>query len=380
MDLTLTAQQRMIRETARRLAEQEIKPIAAELDKTCQFPMEICRKMADLGLLGGTVPKEYGGAGMDYVSYALALMEVSRACASCGCILATHNSLYCFPVTAYGDEEQKRACLAPAGGGSKLGCFGLTEPGAGSDAGNQKTTAVEDGDGWVINGNKIFITNGMVASLAVILAVTDPEQGPRGLSCFIVDLEDAPGFSRRPMDNKLGIHATGTAELVFENVRVPKSRLLGVRGQGLRQMLTTLDGGRIGIASQAAGIGRAILEEAIAYCKTRQQFGKPIAALQANQFKLADMAAGLDAAELLILRAAWLVDTKRPYQKEAAMAKMFASDAAMQAAVEGVQLLGGYGYFDDYAMERHLRDIKITQIYEGTNEVMRLVIARNLLK
>jgi len=380
MDFALTEEQRMIQDTARRLAEKEIKPVAAALDAEIRFPDEICRRMAELGLLGGTVSPEYDGSGMDYVSYALALMEISKACASCGCILATHNSLFCYPVSAFGTEEQKKKYLAPAARGEKIGCFGLTEPGAGSDAGGVRTKAVEDGDSWILNGGKIFITNGMAASLCCLAALTEPDQGARGISSFIVDLDNTPGFSRRPMENKLGIKASGTAELIFEDARIPKENLLGVRGNGLRQMLTTLDGGRIGIASQAVGVGKAIIEEAIEYAQTREQFGGPIAKFQAIQFKLADMATQMDAAELLILRAAWRADNGLSYEKEAAMAKMYGSDVAMHAAVEGIQILGGYGYFNEYPMERHLRDIKITQIYEGTNEIQRLVIARNLLK
>ena len=380
MDFALTEEQKMVRDTARRLAQETIKPIAAELDQSHRFPEEICRKLAELGFLGVFVPRKYGGSEMDYVCYALAMIEIAKACASCSCIMATHNSLYCYPLLAYGTEEQKEKYLRPAAEGKKIGCFGLTEPGAGSDAGGLATKAVQDGDEWVISGQKIFITNGMAANLAVIAALTEPDQGAKGISCFVMDLDDLPGFSRTPMNNKLGIHATATAELNFDEVRLPADSFLGTRGKGLSQMLTTLDGGRIGIASQALGIGRAVLTEGIDYTKTREQFGRPLAKFQSIQFKLADMAAELDAAELLILRAAWLVQNKKPYQKEAAMAKMYASDAAMRAAVEGIQLLGGYGYFNDYHMERHLRDVKITQIYEGTNEVMRMVIARNLLK
>jgi alkylation response protein AidB-like acyl-CoA dehydrogenase len=270
--------------------------------------------------------------------------------------------------------------LTPVAAGEKLGCFGLTEAGAGSDPGRLRTTAVLDGNEWVINGEKKFITSGNVAGFCVLAAVTDKGKGSRGISSFIVDLENTPGYSLGRVEEKMGINASGTAEMIFENARVPKDALLGKPGEGFRQMLSTLDGGRIGIAAQAIGIGRAVLEEGIEYAKTREQFGQPIAALQAIQWKFADMATRLDAAELLTLRAAWLEDNHLPYEKAAAMAKMYASDTAMQAAIEGVQILGGYGYCKEYPMERHMRDAKITQIYEGTNEIMRVVIANNILK
>jgi alkylation response protein AidB-like acyl-CoA dehydrogenase len=380
MDFELTEEQKMVQDMARRFAETEVKPKAAELDATHRHPKEIVEKMGELKLLGIAVPEEYGGGGMDYVSYVISLIEISKACASTGVIMSVNNSLYCFPVYAYGTEEQKKKYLYPCASGEKLGCYGLTEAGAGSDPASMRTTAVRDGDGWILNGEKKFITNGNVASYGVVAAVTDKGKGYKGISSFVVDLENTPGFKVGRVEEKMGILASGTAELIFEDARLPADALLGVQGEGFKQMLTTLDGGRIGIASQAIGIGRAVLEEAVAYAKTREQFGKPIATFQAIQWKLADMAAELDAAELLTLRAAWLEDHKRPYEKEAAMAKMFASDAAMRAAVEGVQVLGGYGYCREYPMERHMRDAKICQIYEGTNEIMRLVIARNLLK
>jgi alkylation response protein AidB-like acyl-CoA dehydrogenase len=290
------------------------------------------------------------------------------------------NSLYNFPVYKYGTEEQKHKYLKPVASGEALGCYGLTEAGAGSDPAKMSTTAVLDGNEWVINGVKKFITNGNVAGYCVLAAATDKSQGYKGISSFIVDLKNTRGFRVGTVEDKLGINASGTAELVFEDARIPKENLLGKPGEGFKQMLTTLDGGRIGIASQALGIGRAVLEEAIEYSQTREQFGRPISSFQAIQWKLSDMATQLDAAELLTLRAAWLEQQGRGYEKEAAMGKLLASDTAMWAAVEGVQILGGYGYCKDYPMERHMRDAKITQIYEGTNEIMRLVIARNLLK
>ncbi len=380
MDFALTEEQQMVREMAARFAEAEIRPKAAHLDESHAHPADIVRQLGELKMLGIAVPEEYGGGGMDYVSYALALIEVSKGCASTGVIMSVNNSLYCFPVYAYGTEAQKMKYLKPCASGEYLGCYGLTEAGAGSDPAGMRTTAVKDGDEWVINGEKKFITNGNVARYAVIAAVTDKEKGYKGISSFVMDLENTPGFKVGRVEEKMGILASGTSELVFEDARLPADALLGNEGEGFKQMLTTLDGGRIGIASQAIGIGRSVLEDAITYAKTREQFGKPITAFQAIQWKLADMATELDAAELLTLRAAWLEDHKKPYEKVAAMAKMYASDAAMRASVEGVQILGGYGYSKEYPMERHMRDAKICQIYEGTNEIMRLVVAKNLIK
>lgn len=380
MNFELTEEQRMIQDMSRKFAEKEIKPIAAELDRTHRHPAEICAKMGELGLMGITIPEEYGGAGMDYICYVLAMIEISKACASCGVIMSVCNSLYNFPVFAYGTEEQKQKYLRPVASGEVLGCYGLTEAGAGSDPASMKTIAVLDGDEWVINGVKRFITNGNVARYCVLAAVTDKTAGYKGISSFLVDLAETPGFKVGVVEEKLGINASGTAELVFEDARIPKGNLLGNPGEGFRQMLTTLDGGRIGIASQALGIGRAALDDALEYSKTREQFGKPISSFQAIQWKLADMATQLDAAELLTLRAAWLEQNGRHYEKEAAMAKLMASDVAMMASLEGVQIFGGYGYCREYPAERHMRDAKITQIYEGTNEIMRLVIARNALR
>ncbi len=380
MDFALTEEQQMVREMAARFAEAEIRPKAAELDETHSHPADIVKQLGELKMLGIAVPEEYGGGGMDYVSYVLALIEISKACASTGVIMSVNNSLYCFPVYAYGTEAQKKKYLNPCASGEYLGCYGLTEAGAGSDPAGMRTTAVKDGDEWVVNGEKKFITNGNVARYAVIAAVTDKEKGYRGISTFVVDRENTPGFKVGRLEEKMGILASGTAELIFEDARLPADALLGQEGEGFKQMLTTLDGGRIGIASQAIGIGRSVLEDSVEYAKTREQFGKPISAFQAIQWKIADMATELDAAELLTLRAAWLESHKKPYEKEAAMAKMYASDAAMRASVEGVQILGGYGYSKEYPMERHMRDAKICQIYEGTNEIMRLVVAKNLIK
>lgn len=380
MDFALTEEQLLIRDMARRFAEAEIKPRAAEFDQTHEHPAEIVRQLGELKMLGVAVPEEYGGGGMDHVSYVLAMIEISKACAATGAIMSVNNSLYCFPVMAFGTEEQKLKYLYPCASGKKLGCYGLTEAGAGSDAASIRTTAFGNGDGYIINGEKKFITNGNVASYCVLSAhLTVEGEGYKGISAFVVDLENTPGFKVGHVENKLGILASGTAELIFDDARVPADALLGKEGEGLRVMLTTLDGGRIGIASQAIGIGRAVLENALEYAKTREQFGKAISTFQAIQWKLADMATELDAAEMLTLRAAWLEDNKMPYEKEAAMAKMFASDVAMRASIEGVQILGGYGYCKDYPMERYMRDAKICQIYEGTNEIMRLVISRGIL-
>jgi alkylation response protein AidB-like acyl-CoA dehydrogenase len=380
MQFELTEEQRMIQDMCRRFAQNEIKPVAAHLDETKEHPRELCNKMGELGLMGIAIPEEYGGAGMDYICYMLAVIEVSKACASTGVIMSVNNSLYCFPINSFGSHEQKLKYLAPVASGKAIGCYALTEAGAGSDPASMRTTAEPDGDSWVINGEKKFITSGNVADYCVVAAVTDKEKGHKGISSFVVDLKNTPGFSVGRVEDKMGIKASGTAELVFSDARIPRENLIGELGAGLRQMLTTLDAGRLGIAAQAVGIGRAVLEESLEYSKVREQFGKPICQFQAIQWKLADMATQLDAAELLLLRAAWLQDHKKPFEKESAMAKMYASDVAMRAAVEGVQVLGGYGYCKEFPMERHMRDAKICQIYEGTNEIMRLVIARNLLK
>ena len=380
MDFELTEEQQMVRDMARRFAETEIKPKAAELDEKHEHPAEIVKQLGELKMMGIAVQEEYGGGGMDNVSYVLALIEISKACASTGIIMSVNNSLYCFPVMEYGTNEQKMKYLYPCASGDKIGCYGLTEAGAGSDPAGLRSTAARDGDEWVINGEKKFITSGNVASYAVIAAVTEKGKGYKGISSFVIDLENTPGFKVGRVEDKLGILASGTAEMIFEDARVPTDALLGEEGEGFKQMLATLDGGRIGIASQAVGIGRAVLEEALEYARTREQFGKPISSFQAIQWKLADMATELDAAELLTLKAAWLEDHKKPYEKEAAMAKMYASDVTMRASIEGVQILGGYGYCKEYPMERHMRDAKICQIYEGTNEIMRLVVANNLIK
>jgi len=379
MDFELTEEQKMIQEMAHDFAEKEIKPKAPELDKTERHPTEIIQKMAELNLMGMAIPDTYGGGGADVVSYVLALEEISWGCASVGVIMSVNNSLVCDPIYTFGTEEQKKKFLTPLASGKKLGCFGLTEPEAGSDAAAQKTTAVLQGDVWVINGKKNFITNGNVADYCVLMAMTDRSKGYKGISSFIVDCK-SPGFSVGVVEKKLGIKASGTAELILEDCRIPKENILGEVGQGFYVAMNTLDGGRIGIAAQANGIAKSALEAAIAYSKTRTQFGNPISKFQAIQWMIADMATELEAARLLTLRAAFLKDHKQRYEKEAAMAKLFASETANRIATKALQIHGGYGYIQEYNVERHFRDARITEIYEGTSEIMRLVIANNILK
>jgi alkylation response protein AidB-like acyl-CoA dehydrogenase len=379
MNFGLTEEQQMVKDQVTRFAETEIKPIAADLDKTHRHPEEICRKLGEMGIMGVSIPTEYGGAGMDNVTYVFCMVAISKACASCGVIVSVNNSLYGFPVNSFGTEEQKKKYLPPVAGGKVEGCYALTEAGAGSDAASLACRAELKGDKYIVNGTKRFITNGNVASYCVLACTTDPSIGYKGVINLIVDLKNTKGFSIGKIEEKMGILASGTAELVFEDAEVPAVNLLGKPGQGFKQMMMGLDCGRIGIGSQALGIGRAALEDALNYSKERVQFGKPISTFQAIQFKLADMATELDAAELMLLRAAWLEDNHLDYEKESAMAKMYASDVAMKAAIEGVQIFGGYGYCKEYPAERHMRDAKICQIYEGTNEIQRVVIARKLL-
>jgi alkylation response protein AidB-like acyl-CoA dehydrogenase len=379
MNFELTEEQKMVQDMARDFSDQEIKPKAPELDQTERHPAEIIQKMAELSLMGIAIPDTYGGGGADIVSYVVAMEEISRGCASVGVIMSVNNSLVCDPIHTFGTEEQKKKYLTPLASGKKLGCFGLTEPEAGSDAAAQKTTAVLQGDQWVINGKKNFITNGNVADYCVLMAMTDRSKGNKGISSFILDTQ-TPGFSVGAVEKKLGIKASGTAELIMEECRIPKENLLGQVGQGFYVAMNTLDGGRIGIASQALGIARAALEAAAEYSKTRVQFGAPISKLQAIQWMIADMATELDAARLLTLRAAFLKDHKHRYEKEAAMAKLFASEAASRIATKAIQVHGGYGYIKEYNVERHFRDARITEIYEGTSEIMRLVISSSILK
>lgn len=379
MNFAPTDEQKMVREMVRKFAEAQIRPVAAELDRTHRHPEEICRQLGEMGLMGVAVPTEYDGAGMDNVTYVMALIEISKACASCGVIVSVNNSLYGYPVKAFGTEVQKEQFLAPVAGGKVEGCYALTESAAGSDAAALKCRAELKGDRYIVNGVKTFITSGNVARYCVLAATTDPARGYRAIINLIVDLKNTPGFRIGKVEEKMGLLASGTAELIFEDAEVPAENLLGKHGQGFKQMLSGLDAGRIGIGAQACGIGRAALEDAVEYAKERVQFGKPIGTFQAIQFKLADMATELDAAELMLLRAAWLEDNGLDFEKEAAMAKFYASDVAMRAAIEGVQIFGGNGYMKDYPAERHMRDAKICQIYEGTNEIQRVVVARKLL-
>ena len=362
-----------------RFVNEEIKPMAEDLDRTHKHPREICRKLGEMGLMGVSVPTEFGGAGMDNVTYAMALIEISRGCASCGVITSVNNSLYGHPVKTYGTAEQKKKFLVPVAGGEVEGCYALTEAGAGSDAAALRCRAELKGDKYIVNGVKKFVTSGNVAKYCVLAATEDSSKSYKGIINLIVDLENTPGGSVGAIEDKMGILASGTAELVFEDAEVPAENLLGKPGEGFHQMMEGLNAGRIGIGCQACGIGRAVLEDSLSYAKERMQFGKPITSFEAIQWKLADMATELDAAEMLLLKAAWMEDNGYNFEKESAMAKMYASDVAMRAAVEGVQIFGGYGYCKDYPAERHMRDAKICQIYEGTNEIQRIVIARKLL-
>ncbi|MFU8856850.1 MAG: acyl-CoA dehydrogenase [Deferrisomatales bacterium] len=380
MNFELDDIQTMVRDTARKFAREEVAPYAAEMDKAAAFRMDLVRQMGELGFLGVAIPEEFGGGGMDYRCYAIVVEELSTVCASTGVVVSAHSSLCCDPIYRSGTEEQKRKFLVPLASGRMLGCLGLTESQAGSDAGNQKTTAVRDGDEWVLNGSKIFITNGGPAGVAVVIAVTNKAAGSKGLSAFIVPA-DARGYKVAKEEHKLGIRASSTAELVFDECRIPSENLLGKEGDGFKIALQTLDGGRIGIAAQAVGIARGALEHATAYAKERVQFGQPISSFQAIQWKLADMATEIDAARLLTWRAAWMKDKGlKNFGKEAAMAKLFAADAAMKATREAIQVFGGYGYIDEYPVERFYRDAKITEIYEGTSEVQKMVIARAVLR
>jgi butyryl-CoA dehydrogenase len=379
MDLALTPEQELLQRTARDFALKEVLPQAAENDREHRFPAGLVRRMGELGFLGIAVPEEWGGAGMDNVSYALVMEEISRACASTGVIMSVNNSLSCDPLVKFGTDEQKRRWLVPMASGEFLGCFALSEPEAGSDAAAQKTTARPDGDGWILSGTKNFITNGPNARVSVLFAMNEPERGHKGITAFLVPL-DARGVTLGPPDKKLGIRASQSCQIFLEDVRLPADAVLGEVGQGFKVAMHTLDGGRIGIAAQALGIARACLEDSVAYAGERKTFGKPIGQHQAIQWKIADMAAEIDAARMLIWRAAAMKDQGERHSVESAMAKLLASDVANRAAREAVQIFGGYGYLEDYPVERHFRDAKITEIYEGTSEIQRLVIAAGVLK
>jgi butyryl-CoA dehydrogenase len=379
MDLELTSEQKLIQDTARDLGAKEIAPLAAEIDRTHRFPKEIVARLGELGLLGVAVPEDFGGAGMDTVSYALALEEISRACASTGVIMSVQNSLVCDPIVVWGSDGQRRRWLPGLASGQQIGCFALSEPAAGSDAAAQRTHAVKKGDRWVLNGTKNFITNAPVAHVALVFATTEPGRGAKGISAFLVPT-DAPGVKVGPPDDKLGIRGAPSAQVFLTDCELADDALLGAPGDGFRIAMRTLDGGRIGIAAQAVGIARAAFEDATRYALERETFGHPIAEHQAIQFKLADMCTEIDAARLLTWRAAVAKDSGARHTTESSMAKLFASEVANRVAREAVQVFGGYGYLTDFPVERHFRDAKITEIYEGTSEIQRLVIASSLLK
>lgn len=379
MNFDLSEKQALMRKLFREFAEKEVKPLAAEIDEEERFPIENVKKMAEIGMMGIPFESKYGGSDGDNLSYILAVEELSKVCATTGVILSAHTSLCCNPIYTYGTEEQKMKYLVPLAKGEKLGAFGLTEPNAGSDAAMQQTTAIKEGDYYKINGSKIFITNGGYADIYIIFAMTDKQKGTRGISAFIVE-KDMEGFSIGKIEKKLGIHGSSTAELIFKDLYVPKENLLGQEGKGFGIAMSTLDGGRIGIAAQAIGIAQGALNETIKYVKERKQFSRPIAAFQNTQFVIADLQTKIDAARLLVYRAAYLKDTNQSYTSEAAMAKLFAAEVAMETTTKAVQLHGGYGYTRDYPVERMFRDAKITEIYEGTSEIQRLVISNKLLK
>jgi len=379
MQFAPTEEQSAVQRTAHDFATNEVLPKAAEIDREHRHPTELVKRMAELGFLGIAVPEQYGGSGFDNVCYALAMEEISRACASTGVIMSVNNSLVCDPILRFGTEAQKQQWLVPLASGKLLGCFALSEPEAGSDAAAQKTIATKDGDGWVIHGTKNWITNGPVADVCVLFTMNDQAAGHKGITAFILPMK-TKGVRTGPPDDKMGIRGSKSSQIYLDDVRLPADALLGEVGGGFRIAMSTLDGGRIGIAAQALGIARAALEDALAYAQQRRTFGKPIAQHQAIAFKLADMATELDAARLLTHRAAWLKDHKHPYGKEAAMAKLYASDVANRAAREAIQIFGGNGYVTEYPVERHFRDAKITEIYEGTSEIQRLVIAGYLTK
>lgn len=379
VDFSLSEEQQLLRSSVRAFAQEQIAPVAAELDETGRFPTEQVRAMAEMGLMGIAVPTDYQGAGMDTLSYVLAMEEISAACASCGVIMSVNNSLAADPIERFGTEAQKNAWLPALATGAKLGCFALSEPGTGSDAAAQQTMARRDGDEWVLNGTKNWITNGAEADVCVLFAMADRSKGVKGINAYLVPT-DTPGFSVAKNERKLGIKASSTSQINLEDVRLPADALLGAEHAGFKVAMTTLNGGRIGIAAQALGIARAAFEAARAYSTEREAFGDKISELQAIQFMLADMATELDAARLLVWRAAECKDRGRPYAQEAAMAKLYAGEMSGRVTNTALQVFGGFGYSKEFPAERHFRDARITQIYEGTNEIQRLVIARNLLQ
>ena len=377
MDFHLSKEHEMIRKMYREFAETEVKPLAEEVDETEEFPMETVKKMAKLGMMGIYFPKKYGGAGGDVLSYAMCVEELSKVCGTTGVIVSAHTSLCCAPIFENGTEDQKMKYLPDLLSGKKLGAFGLTEPNAGTDASGQQTTAVLEGDHYLLNGSKCFITNGNVADTIVVLAMTDMSKGYHGISAFIVE-KSFPGYSVGKHEKKMGIRGSSTCDLIFEDCIVPKENLLGKEGQGFKIAMKTLDGGRIGIASQALGLGEGAIDEAIKYTQDRVQFGRRISQFQNTQFQLADMHTRMHAAQLLVYSAAMKKENHEPYSMDAAMAKLFAAEAASDVTRRAVQLFGGYGYTREYPVERMMRDAKITEIYEGTSEVQRMVIANHL--
>ena len=379
MDFTLSKEHQMLQTLFREFAENEVKPLAEELDEEERFPVETVEKMKKYGFLGIPFPKEYGGQGCDTLAYIMCVEELSKVCGTTGVIVSAHTSLGSNPIKQFGTEEQKQKYLAPLAKGEKIGAFGLTEAGAGTDASGQQTKAVLEGDHYVLNGTKIFITNAGYADTYIIFAMTAKSKGNHGISAFIVE-KDFPGFSVGKKERKMGIRGSATAELIMENCIVPKENLLGKEGQGFKIAMATLDGGRIGIAAQALGIAEGAFNETVAYVKERKQFGKALAKFQNTQFVLADLKARIDAAQLLVYRAAIAKDTKERFSVESAMAKLFAAETAMEVTTKCVQLMGGYGYTREYPVERMMRDAKITEIYEGTSEVQRMVISGAVLK
>ncbi|HZK10702.1 MAG TPA: acyl-CoA dehydrogenase [Clostridia bacterium] len=381
MEFGLSNEHLMLKKLFEEFAVNQVEPLAADIDENESFPRETVDKMAEMGMLGIPFPKEYGGTGGDNLAYAMAVEELSKKCATTGVIVSAHTSLGGAPIHEYGTAEQKEKFLVPLAKGEKLGAFGLTEAGAGTDAGGQETTAVldEEKGEYILNGTKIFITNAGEAQIYIIFAMTDKSQGTRGISAFIVE-SDTPGFSVGPPEKKLGIRGSATAELIFEDCRIPQENLLGKIGMGFKIAMKTLDGGRIGIAAQALGIAQGALDETVQYVKERKQFGRPLSKFQNTQFVLADLENRIQAARLLVYRAAWNKDNGLPYSVAAANAKLFASEAAMDVTTKCVQLFGGYGYTRDYPIERMMRDAKITEIYEGTSEVQRMVISSALLR
>ena len=379
MHIELTEEQKLLQETIRRFADEVAKPRAKEIDQSGEFPRSFFDQAGELGLAGVFIPEEYGGGGMDALSYCLVIEEVSRVCATSGVILSVNNSLVCYPLLKFGTEEQKKEFLTPLAAGQKLGCFALTEPGAGSDPSGLRTTARRDGDDYVLNGNKVFITNGTDADVALVFASVDLEKKHKGITCFIVPA-DTPGYHHGTHEFKLGVNASGTTELAFDNCRIPARWRLGEEGEGFKIAMATLDGGRIGIAAQAVGIAQGAFEEALAYSQEREQFNQKLAEFQAIQFYLADMATEIDAGRLMTWKAAWAKENQKRYSLEAAQAKLFTSEMSQRVTNKALQIHGGYGYTKEYNVERFFRDARILEIYEGTSEVQKMVIADWVLK